>query len=87
MRSSHHGSVETNQTSIHVDTGLITGLAQGVKDLALLWCRSQMWLRSSIDVAAVQVGNYSSNLTPSLGTSICSRFGPKKKKKKNAMTY
>ena len=34
--SSHRGSVETNLTSIHEDTGLVPGLAQWVKDLALL---------------------------------------------------
>ena len=27
-------------------------------------------------------GSFSSNLTPSLGTSICRRFGPKKEEKK-----
>ena len=35
-RSSHRGSVVTNLTSIHEDVGLITGLIQWVKDLALL---------------------------------------------------
>ena len=36
MQSSHCGSVVMNLTSIHGDVGLIPGLAQWVKDLALL---------------------------------------------------
>ena len=44
-----------------------------------LYCRSQMWLILAVAVAS----SYSSNLTPSLGTSICCRCSPKKK---NALT-
>ena len=38
-----------------------------------------MWLRSRVAVAVA--GSCSSDWTPSLGTSICHRHGPKKKKK------
>ena len=36
FQSSHHGSLETNLTSIHEDAGLIPGLTHWVMDLALL---------------------------------------------------
>ena len=36
FRRSHHSSEKMNLTSIHEDEGLIPGLAQWVKDLALL---------------------------------------------------
>ena len=51
-----------------------------------LWCRSQMRLRSRVAVAFAEAGGYSSDLTPSLGTSICwgssRRNGKKTKKEK-----
>ena len=34
-------------------------------------------------VAVAVACSYSSDLTPSLGTSICCRYGPEKQKKKN----
>ena len=43
----------TNPTRNHEVSGLIPGLAQGGKDPALLWCRSQTWLGSCIAVAVV----------------------------------
>ena len=41
----------------------------GIRHCLELWCRSQMWLRPGVAVA--QTSSYSSNSTPSLGTSIC----------------
>ena len=40
-------------------------------------------LRSSFAVAVVEPSSFSSDLTSSLGTSICRGYGPKKQKKKN----
>ena len=47
-----------------------------------LWCRLQMRLRFHVAVALVQAGSYSSDSTPSLGTSMCRERGPKETKKK-----
>ena len=66
-----------NPTSIHEDVGLIPGLTHRVKDPALLW--SKTWLGSRVAVAVAYVSGYSSDLTPSLGTSICHKCGPPKK--------
>ena len=43
-----------------------------------LWCRSQTQFGSHIAMAVVQAGSYSSNQTPSLGTSICCGCSPEK---------
>ena len=47
-----------------------------------LWGKSQTQLRSGVAVAVMWAGSCSSDLTPRPGTSICSRSGPKKQKKK-----
>ena len=43
-----------------------------------LWYRSQTWLGPHVAVAVASAGSDSSDLTPSLGTSMCPRCGPKK---------
>ena len=61
----------------------IRSLALWVKDLVLLWAVAQVtdaaWI--GIAVAVAQACNCSSNATPSLGTSICCRCGPKQTNK------
>ena len=47
-----------------------------------LQCRLQMWLRSGVAVAVASPGSCSSDLTPSLGTSIRCRCSPKQMKEK-----
>ena len=43
-----------------------------------------MQLGSGIAVAGAQASSCGSNSTPSLGTSICHRYSPKKKRKKES---
>ena len=45
-------------------------------------CRSQTQLGSGIAVNGGWASSHSSDSTPSLGTSICWKCGPKEKKKK-----
>ena len=47
-----------------------------------LWCRSQTQLRCDVAVAVAQAGSCSSDLTPSLGTSISHKCGLKSKKRR-----
>ena len=68
----------TNLTCTHEDVGLIPGLARWVKVIATSHCCLQTWFGSGI---AVSVASCSSDLTLSLGTSICHKCGPKRKKK------
>ena len=66
-----------NPTSIHEDAGSIPGPSHGLK----IWhcCKlSQMRLGSRVAVAVAVADS-----APSLRTSICCRWCPKKKEKKN----
>ena len=47
-----------------------------------LWCRLHTQLGSHIAAAVVQASAYSLDSTPSLGTSICCEYGPKKQTNK-----
>ena len=47
-----------------------------------LWCRWQIQLGSLIAVAVAQASSCSFHSTPSLGTSMCHRYGARKQKKK-----
>ena len=80
LRSSYHGSVETNLTmSMRMQVWSLASLS-GLRiwHCHELWCRSQMWLGSQVAVAVAWASGYSFNLTPRLGTSICRECGPKK---------
>jgi len=65
--------------------GMQVGSLAFLSGLRIRHCRelwSQMWLRSCVAVVVVEASSYSSDSTPSLGTSICQEGGPKKTKKK-----
>ena len=74
----------TNRTRTPEDPDLIPDLTPwvGVQRCGELWCRLQMQLRSPVALVMAVPGRCSSDLTPSLGTSICLQCDPKKQKKK-----
>ena len=76
---------QTQLVSMSIQVSSLASLS-GIQHCCELWCRSQTLLGSGIAVAvAVAVASsYSSDLTPSLGTSICYGCGPKKEKKNAA---
>ena len=74
----------TNPTRNHEVAGgsLVLLIELRIRICRELWCRSQTRLGSGIAVALAQACGCSSDLTPSLGTSMCHRSGPRKSKKK-----
>ena len=65
-------------TSIHEDVALLSELR--IQRQCEMWSRLQTRLRFQVAVAVVKASGYSSDLTPSLGTSMCSKYSPKKKR-------
>ena len=82
-RSSRYGSSEMSLIGIHEITGSILALLSGLKILRghELRCRFKTWLGSHVAVTVAVAGSYRSDLTPSMGTSMCCECGPKIKKK------
>ena len=72
-----------NLTRNHEVSGSIPGLAQGVR----IWCCCELWYRSQMRLGSgiVWAGGCSFDETPSLGTSMCCRCGPKKQKQTDKM--
>ena len=58
---------------------LLSGLT--IRHCRELWCGLQKRLGSRVAVALVSAGGYSSNVTPSLETSMCLGSGPRNSKK------
>ena len=75
----------TNPTRNHEVVGSIPALAQWVRiwHCRELWCRLQTRLGSHVAVALAQASGYSSDLTPSLRTSICRGSGPRNSNNNN----
>jgi len=79
----------TNPTRNHEVAGSIPALLRGLRIWCCreLWCWLQMQLRSGVAVALALAGGYSSDLTPSLGTSMCHGSGPRKGKHTHTHTH
>ena len=86
-RSSRRGAEEVNSTSVHEDMIRPLTSLSGLRiwHCQERWCGPQKRLRSYIAVAVAEASSWSSDSTPSPGTSIWLKCGPKKQgeKKKN----
>ena len=77
-----------NLTSIHEDVVRSLALLSGLRIqlCCKLQCRLEMEFGSQVAVAVAMAGSCSSDSTPSLGTPMCHRHSPKKKKKNQVIT-
>ena len=77
-----------NPTGTHEDVGLIPGLTQWIKICITMSCG--VGHRCALDPTLLWLwcrpGGYSSDSTPSLGTSICRRSGPRNSNNNNKKT-
>ena len=76
-RSSHRGSVVNEPMRLQVPS-LVSLSGLRIQHCRELWCRTQMQFGSYVAVAVAKASGYSSNKTPSLGTSMCRGSGPQK---------
>ena len=79
--SSHHGSAETNLTSIHEDA---VGLCVPLSGLRIQRCHElgyKLQMRLESGIAVGQASGHTSDSTPSLGTPICRGAALKRQKK------
>ena len=82
------GRLQTLLVSIRIQVQSLASLSRlRIQHCSELCCRLQMQLGLHITVVVVEAGNCTSDLTPSLGISLCHRYGTKKRQSSNQSIY